>query len=69
MWLGKRDGERERRVFRYGKRSDMDEDELEAIKRKTFRFGKRFDDGQVLLDYQRDTRANEPHVPFRFGDE
>ena len=59
-----------RRIFRYGKRDD---DALsEQIKRKVFRFGKR-EDSDVEKRYSAsgiDTRApQEPHVPFRFGDE
>jgi len=51
-----------KRVFRYGKRSDTDEDS----KRRVFRFGKR---GEAYK-YGRDIRnPDQPHVPFRFGEE
>ena len=57
-----------RTVFRYGKRDPSASDK----KRRVFRFGKR--GGQQLdLDdfkYGRDTRnPDQPHVPFRFGDD
>lgn len=59
---GLEDDEDKRGVFRYGKR------ESEDAKRRVFRFGKRADYGDYK--YGRDTRVpDQPHVPFRFGDE
>jgi hypothetical protein len=59
-----------RTVFRYGKRTaDVATDK----KRRVFRFGKRTAADALDLDayqYGRDTRnPDQPHVPFRFGDE
>lgn len=69
---GKRADLEEKRVFRYGKRSDE-----EVNKRQIFRYGKRADLDDLLeeakrriMRYGRDARAaQEPHVPFRFGEE
>lgn len=59
-----------RTVFRYGKRNGADASDK---KRRVFRFGKRTAADALDLDayqYGRDTRNPEqPHVPFRFGDE
>lgn len=55
-----------RAVFRYGKRVPAAVD----TKRRVFRFGKRGDFGQADFKYGRDTRVpDQPHVPFRFGDD
>lgn len=81
---GKRSGEEDdmmapsiekRRIFRYGKRDD-ESPMSEEIKRKVFRFGKRenlLDDSLTEAEKRFagiDTRApQDPHVPFRFGDD
>jgi len=55
-----------RAVFRYGKRDGAANDK----KRRVFRFGKRADLNLDDFKYGRDTRnPDQPHVPFRFGDE
>lgn len=69
---GKRSDQDDKRVFRYGKRSDE-----EVNKRQIFRYGKRAELDELLeeakrriMRYGRDARAaQEPHVPFRFGEE
>lgn len=68
--------EEKRRIMRYGKRDDVSSDELD--KRTLFRYGKRDmasddelteNEKRRIMRYGRDTRANKPHVPFRFGRE
>ena len=59
------DEEEKRAVFRYGKREAATDK-----KRRVFRFGKRADALVGDFKYGRDTRVpDQPHVPFRFGDE
>ena len=66
---GKRDDadfeEAKRTLFRYGKRGDFTSDELDNALSDV----ENAQEKRRILRYGRDTRANKPHVPFRFGRE